>query len=68
MEEAVRVLGVKTYSAAVNLALEEAIRVKKLESLPQFFGRGLWDGDISKMREDRSRSARRKSARKKERK
>ena len=60
LEEAVRVLGVKTYSAAVNLALEETLRVKKLQSLPQFFGRGLWEGDLSQMREDRSRSARQK--------
>lgn len=68
LEEAVRVLGVKTYSAAVNLALEETLRVKKLQSLPQFFGRGLWQGDLSEMREDRSRSARQKLDRNRRRK
>jgi len=68
LEQAVRVLGVKTYSAAVNLALEEMLRVKKLQSLPQFFGRGLWEGDLSEMREDRSRSTRQKLGPKKGRK
>jgi Arc/MetJ family transcription regulator len=36
LEEAVRALGVKTYSAAVNLAL----------------GKTVWEGDLSEMRED----------------
>lgn len=53
LERATQALGVKTYSAAVNLALEEALRVKKIRSLPQFFGRCLWQGDLSEMREDR---------------
>jgi Arc/MetJ family transcription regulator len=68
LDEAIRVLGVKTYSAAVNLALEETLRVKKLQNLPQFFGRGLWEGDLSEMREDRSRSAPQKLNRNKGRK
>ncbi len=58
LDEAVRVLGVKTYSAAVNCALQEALRIKKIQGLTQFFGRGLWEGDLSEMREDRFRSAR----------
>ena len=53
LERATRVLGVKTYSAAVNLALAETLRLKKIESLPGFFGKGLWQGDLSEMREDR---------------
>ena len=52
LDEAVRVLGVKTYSAAVNMALKEAIRVKKVQGLRQFFGSGIWEGDLSEMRED----------------
>jgi Arc/MetJ family transcription regulator len=52
LEEATRVLGVKTYSAAVNLALEEVLRLRKIRSLPQFFGRGLWEGNLREMRED----------------
>lgn len=53
LEEAVRVLGVKTYSAAVNQALKEVVEVRKIRSLPQFFGQGLWQGNLSEMREDR---------------
>lgn len=53
LEEATRELGMKTYSATVNLALEEAIRMKKIRGLSEFFGQGLWEGDLSSMREDR---------------
>ncbi len=63
LEKATRELGVKTYSAAVNLALKEILRIRKIQSLPQFFGSGLWEGDLSEMREDRPRSKRRARAR-----
>ena len=56
LESATRALGVKTYSAAVNLALAETLRFKKIESLPQFFGKSLWQGRLSEMREDRPRN------------
>jgi len=52
LEEATKALGVKTYSAAVNLALEEAIRMKKVERIKEFFGTGAWEGNLSDMRED----------------
>lgn len=57
LEEAVRVLGVKTYSAAVNAALRETLRVKKVQALLGQLGAGLWEGDLSAMREDRPRIA-----------
>jgi len=57
LEEAVRVLGVKTYSAAVNLALEEVLRLRKIQGLRQFFGKIRWDGDLAEMRGDRPRRA-----------
>ena len=53
LEQAVAALGTKTYSATVNLALEEAVRLKKIRGIPQFFGSGIWEGDLSAMREDR---------------
>lgn len=56
LDEAVRVLGVKTYSAAVNLALAEAIRMKKVEGLRSFFGSSLWEGDLAEMREDKEKA------------
>ena len=53
LERATRLLGAKTYSSTVNLALEEVIRLKKVQSIVQFFGKGLWEGDLTAMREDR---------------
>ena len=52
LEQITQVLGVKTYSAAVNLAMAEVLRMRKIQSLPQFFGRGLWQGNLEQMRED----------------
>jgi len=59
LEEAVRALGAKTYSSAVNIALEEVIRLKKVQGIPRFFGSGIWEGDLAQMREDRPRRVRR---------
>lgn len=53
LKEATQVLEARTYSAAVNIALEEVIRVRKIQSIPQFFGSGIWKGSLSTMREDR---------------
>jgi Arc/MetJ family transcription regulator len=63
LEEATRVLGLKTYSATVNKALEEAIRIQKVRSLHQFMGTNLWQGDLAEMREDNPRPQRHKAAR-----
>ena len=52
LQEATRVLGVKTYSAAINMALEEAIRVKKIRNMAALFGSDLWQGNLAEMRED----------------
>jgi hypothetical protein len=53
LAQATQVLAAKTYSAAVNTALEEVIRLRKIQSIPHFFGSGIWEGDLSQMREDR---------------
>jgi hypothetical protein len=55
LAEATQVLAAKTYSAAVNTALQEVIRLRKIQSIPHFFGSGIWEGDLSQMREDRAR-------------
>ncbi|MFA5863537.1 MAG: type II toxin-antitoxin system VapB family antitoxin [Phycisphaerae bacterium] len=60
LEEAGRVLEAKTYSATVNRALEEAIRVVRIRGIRQFIGSGLWQGDLSEMREDKSHRRRRR--------
>jgi Arc/MetJ family transcription regulator len=53
LQEATRVLGTRTYSAAVNEALKEIVRVRSVEKLADFFGSGIWQGDLTEMREDR---------------
>lgn len=47
--QSTQVLAAKTYSAAVNAALEEVIRVRKIQSIPQFFESGIWEGDLSQI-------------------
>ncbi|MBI1941385.1 MAG: type II toxin-antitoxin system VapB family antitoxin [Acidobacteria bacterium] len=67
LEEATRLLGAKTYSAAVNRALAELLRVRKIQSLAGHFGKGLWKGSLAAMREDsvrrRGRTASRRRGR-----
>ena len=58
LEEATRALGLKTYSATVNQALAEVVRIRKIQSLPSFFGSRLWEGELAEMREDRGRGKR----------
>jgi Arc/MetJ family transcription regulator len=53
LKQATQVLGQKTYSATINFALKEALRVHKVRSIGQFFGKGLWEGDLAEMREDK---------------
>jgi len=53
LKSARQVLGEKTYSATVNRALAEAIRNHKIQNVSNFFGSGIWEGDLSVMREDR---------------
>lgn len=52
LEQAVRVLGVKTYSATVNLALKEVLRMRRIQGLADHIGKVEWIGDLSEMRED----------------
>lgn len=60
LDEAVQALSAKTYSSAVNTALAEVIRMRKIQSLPAFFGSGIWEGSLSEMRRDRPAPRRRK--------
>ena len=59
LEQAVQVLGVRTYSAAVNQSLADTVRRSKVESLSKFFGTQLWEGDLAEMRDDQPLSAQR---------
>lgn len=57
MEEATRLSGEKTYSRTVDRALDEFVRRHKARQILTLAGSGLWSGDISEMRGDRSRKA-----------
>jgi Arc/MetJ family transcription regulator len=58
LKTATRLLGAKTYSAAVNQALAEAIRSSKARALGEFIGTGVWQGSLAEMREDKPKKKR----------
>ena len=53
LEEATRLSGEKTYSAAVMRALEDFVRRAKARQILELRGSGLWEGDLPEMRRDR---------------
>lgn len=55
LEEAIRLSGERTYSRAVERALEDFVRRIKARRILEFAGSGLWKGDLSEMRADRPR-------------
>ena len=63
LEEAVRVAGVKTYSRAVQMALRDFVQRAKARRILELTDSGLWEGDLSEMRRDRTRHSSRGPAR-----
>lgn len=53
LEEAVRLSGEKTFSAAVTRALEDFVRRARARRILDLRGSGLWEGDLAAMRRDR---------------
>lgn len=53
LEEAVKLSGERTYSRAVERALEDFVRRIKARRILGLAGSGLWDGDLPSMRNDR---------------
>ena len=53
LDEARRISGARTFSEAVNKALADMVRRHRMRSITEFFGKGLWKGDLAEMREDR---------------
>jgi Arc/MetJ family transcription regulator len=58
LEDVKRELGARTYSDAVNQALAETLRVRKVLGLRDFFGSGIWQGDLAEMCEGSPRRVR----------
>ncbi len=53
LEEATRLSGERTYSRTVERALEEFVRRAKARRILDLAGSGLWEGDLTVVREDR---------------
>ena len=51
LTEAMRVFGVRTRSEAVNIALEEVVRLRRIRSIRSFFGSGIWDGQRTRSKD-----------------
>ena len=54
LEEATRLSGEKTYSAAVTRALADFVRRAKARQILELRGTGLWEGELGAMRKDRA--------------
>jgi Arc/MetJ family transcription regulator len=53
LEEATRLSGERTYSKTVERALREMVRRVKARQILDLAGSGLWQGDLTVMREDK---------------
>ena len=53
LEEATRLSGERTYSRTVERALRDFVRRAKARRILDLAGSGLWEGDLSVVREDR---------------
>ena len=54
LKEATRLSGERTYSSAVMRALADFVRRARARQILELRGSGLWEGDLSAMRRDRS--------------
>lgn len=55
LEEALRLTGERTYSAAVNKALNDFVKRAKAGRILDLAGSGLWEGELSEMRRDQTK-------------
>jgi Arc/MetJ family transcription regulator len=53
LDEATRLSGERTYSRTVERALRDFVRRAKARKILELAGSGLWEGDLSAVREDR---------------
>ena len=60
LEEALRVSGERTYSAAVNRALSELVKQARAGRILDLARSGLWEGDLAEMRGDSGKPGRRR--------
>ena len=53
LEDTLRLSGERTYSRAVERAMEEFVRRTKARGILDFAGSGAWEGDLAVVREDK---------------
>jgi Arc/MetJ family transcription regulator len=53
LETTLRVSGERTYSRAVERAMEDFVRRARARQILELAGSGAWEGDLSVVREDR---------------
>jgi Arc/MetJ family transcription regulator len=54
LEEATRISGERTYSRTVERALREMVQRARARQILELAGSGLWKGNLSAMREDKT--------------
>lgn len=60
LEEALRISGERTYSAAVGRALSEFVKRARAGRILELAHSGAWEGDLAEMRNDEGGPGRRK--------
>jgi hypothetical protein len=60
LEEATRLSGERTYSRTIERALEDFVKRVKAGRILELAGSGLWEGDLSEMRDDQKKPRRRR--------
>lgn len=60
LEEVTRLSGERTYSRAVERALQDFVRRAKARKILELAGTGIWEGDLAVVREDRPKSGTRR--------
>jgi len=63
LQEAQRLSGERTYSAAVTRAMEDLVRRIKARRILELAGSGAWEGNLSEMRGDQARRSLRRKGR-----
>ena len=61
LNEALKLSGERTYSRAVERALDAFVRRARAGRILELAGTGLWTGDLAEMRDDRPRRSRRRN-------
>jgi Arc/MetJ family transcription regulator len=62
LKEALRLSGERTFSRAVERALEDFVRRVRAGRILDLAGSGLWEGNLSEMRDDQPRMTRSRRA------